>query len=989
MKKRLFSAILSLCMVLMLVPAWAAEDVPADSNAAAQDGKIDTQEELVAALAAAKSGETVSLGGDITLMDADDTVKNAAIVTVPSGVTLDGAGFTVTAGAWKKTGENHMLSVEGATEKTTIKNVTLVGNEKTKSGIHVYNSDDVALEGVTVQNCGNAALIVNGSKVTATGLKTSGNAWGAVNVDNNTGDEAAETSFVLDDTSVLEESSKIWTELPADEENPVITVPDSWEGVGMVSEDGKTYYADKALITIGNTPYATLRDAALAAKASDTITLNGDVTVTNKGLTDWADYRAVVTLPDGVTLDGQEHTITAAADWETTAAGSAKHPILGVEAAATGVIIQDVTIVGNKNTKHGINAWTGEGTPGKLSLDNVEIKDCGTAALVVVNTEVTADGLKTSGNAWGAVNVDSTGTPKLTLENAELAENVQVWTELTEVAEGTITIDDKDFVQVTGGGSAEDESGLKGFTYFTDDMTKLGEAAITDENGAVTVYETLAQGIAGAQDGDTVKLLKDVETTQPITIQTPGVTVDGDGKTIKYTGTEDVTGGTLILVAAAGNNAVIEDVTIDTDGKAEHGVQFYCVTGGKLSNVVINGGSYTSVMINGAEATVENSTLNPDEGAYANIEYGMGSGVTTLPEVTLDNVTGGTDLPLVYVDIEQIKENNADFAELTNEEIVEAINETLDGIQLDVDNDGNVVSPETYTVTFDANGGTVDVKSAVTNNEGKLALDELPEPERSGSYDFNGWYTQEEGGNRITINTVFEKNTTVYAQWEYTGGSNNNNNNNNNNNSNNNYNGGGNPNRITISGGNNGNQEMAFADVLSGQWYYDAVKYVFDQGLMNGTSDTTFEPDATTSRGMIVTILYRLDDQPVVPVSGFSDVAADQYYSKAISWATTRNIVKGYGDGRFGPDDAITREQMATILYRYAQYKGYSVTGAADFAQYSDADAVSSYATDAMAWAVGTGIINGTDGTVLLPQDTATRAQVAQILTRFCQMFVK
>lgn len=653
--------------------------------------------------------------------------------------------------------------------------------------------------------------------------------------------------------------------------------------------------------------------------------------------------------------------------------------------------VQDVTIVGNKNTKHGINAWTGEGTPGKLSLNNVEIKDCGTAALVVVNTEVTADGLKTSGNAWGAVNVDSTGTPKLTLENAELAENVQVWTELTEVAEGTITIDDKDFVQVTGSGSAQDESGLKGFTYFTDDMTKLGEAAITDENGAVTVYETLAQAIAGAQDGDTVKLLKDIETTQSINIQTPGITVDGDGKTIKYTGTEDVPGGTLVLVNAAGNNTVIEHVTIDTNGKAKHGVQFYCVTGGKLSDVAIDGGSYTSVMVNGAEATVENSVLNPDEDAYANIEYGMGSGVTTLPKVTLDNVTGGTDLPLLYVDMEQIKQNNADFADLTNEEIVDAINETLTGITLDVDEDGNVVAPQTYTVKFDANGGTVDVKSAVTNNEGKLTIDKLPEAERSGNYEFNGWYTQEEGGKKITLNTVFEKDTTVYAQWEYTGrdddDEDNDYNNNRGNSSSNSS--SGNPNRITISGGNNTNQTMSFADVASGQWYYDAVKYVFEKGLMNGTSNTTFEPNATTSRGMIVTILYRLDGQPVVPVSGFADVAADQYYSKAISWATTRNIVKGYGDGRFGPDDAITREQMAAILYRYAQYKGYSVTGAADFAQYSDAGSVSSYATDAMAWAVGTGIINGTDGAVLLPQDTATRAQAAQILTRFCQMFIK
>ena len=199
--------------------------------------------------------------------------------------------------------------------------------------------------------------------------------------------------------------------------------------------------------------------------------------------------------------------------------------------------------------------------------------------------------------------------------------------------------------------------------------------------------------------------------------------------------------------------------------------------------------------------------------------------------------------------------------------------------------------------------------------------------------------------------------------------------------------------RVTVSAtfvaeGSQGTQ-MPFTDVASGEWYYEAVQYVYDNELMNGMSATTFEPNSTTTRGMIVTMLYRLENEPTAASAGFTDVAAGQWYTDAVNWAAANNIVNGYGDSQFGPTDTITREQMAAILYRYAQYKGYDVTASANLSAYTDAASVSSYAVSAMQWAVGEGLINGVTNTTLVPGGSATRAQVAAILMRFCENVAK
>ena len=183
-------------------------------------------------------------------------------------------------------------------------------------------------------------------------------------------------------------------------------------------------------------------------------------------------------------------------------------------------------------------------------------------------------------------------------------------------------------------------------------------------------------------------------------------------------------------------------------------------------------------------------------------------------------------------------------------------------------------------------------------------------------------------------------------------------------------------------------EPLPFDDVDDGDWFADAVRFVYENGMMNGVSETSFAPHATTSRSMIVTILYRLEGEPVVDYAmDFTDVAGDAYYAEAVRWAASEGIVGGYGGGLFGSEDAVTREQLAAILYRYAVYKGYDVSIGEDtnILSYADFADLSEYAIPAMQWACGAGIVNGTSESTLTPQGEATRAQVAAMLMRFCE----
>lgn len=257
----------------------------------------------------------------------------------------------------------------------------------------------------------------------------------------------------------------------------------------------------------------------------------------------------------------------------------------------------------------------------------------------------------------------------------------------------------------------------------------------------------------------------------------------------------------------------------------------------------------------------------------------------------------------------------------------------------------------TYTLTFETNGGSTISK--VTKNKGTSIDLAQYAPTKSGAT-FEGWYADKGLTKKIT-SVKLDANTTVYAKWT----------------------------EAPVSG-------LPFGDVKTADWFYNDVKYVYEKGMMAGTAADVFAPNATTTRAMIVTILYRLEGSPAVTgTSAFVDVPAGQWYTDAVNWAAANQIVKGTSATTFAPNDSITREQMAAILYRYAQYKGYDVTKQADLSGYSDNGQVSAYAKDALAWANAAKLINGVTNTTLAPQGNATRAQVSAILHRFCDGVVK
>ena len=342
-------------------------------------------------------------------------------------------------------------------------------------------------------------------------------------------------------------------------------------------------------------------------------------------------------------------------------------------------------------------------------------------------------------------------------------------------------------------------------------------------------------------------------------------------------------------------------------------------------------------------------------------------------------------------------------------------------------------APTEFIVTFDGNGGTPSVGSMTTTDR---KLTSLPSASRSGSYSFYGWYTEKSGGTKITTDTVFHANATVYAHWTYTGG------------------GGGGYNppvtyytlRFETGGGsdipsvqgtyntyidltkyvptwrghafigwysersltnkvsgvyltkdmtvyagwrvdeNPGTDVNPFTDISEKDWFYGDVMFVYENGLMLGTSKTLFSPHGTVMRGMMATILWRMEGSPVPKgKNSFTDVEAGKWYADAITWTAENGIFAGYGKDKFGPDDPITREQLAAIFYRYADYKGYDLTVKGDLDKFKDADKITDYAKTAMQWAVGSGLVKGKSGNLLDPQGTATRAEIAAMLHRFIE----
>lgn len=282
-----------------------------------------------------------------------------------------------------------------------------------------------------------------------------------------------------------------------------------------------------------------------------------------------------------------------------------------------------------------------------------------------------------------------------------------------------------------------------------------------------------------------------------------------------------------------------------------------------------------------------------------------------------------------------------------------------------------------YTVKFETNGaGNVSTQTVIKNGVAK----EPAEPKKDG-YIFDGWYLSNDFAEKYDFKSKVTKNLTLYAKWTEDKAPADDKDDNN------------------TPGDNDGKDNptdndkhdcpsMNFDDLDINQWYHLDTDYVLSNGLMNGTDTKIFAPNENLTRAMLVTVLYRNEGEPAVDESGpFIDVEENAYFKNAVSWAHKNGIVKGISETEFAPDINITREQIAAMIYRYAQFKGIDVSDAAsaDITAYGDFASISDYAAEPVRWAVGSGLINGRDESSLSPKENATRAEIAAILHRFIE----
>lgn len=252
-----------------------------------------------------------------------------------------------------------------------------------------------------------------------------------------------------------------------------------------------------------------------------------------------------------------------------------------------------------------------------------------------------------------------------------------------------------------------------------------------------------------------------------------------------------------------------------------------------------------------------------------------------------------------------------------------------------------------YTVSFETNGGNDIASKTVTKNS---VIKEPESPIKAG-FDFEGWYTDKGLKTKYDFTEKVTKNFTLYAKWTEK---------------------------------DNGEWKNPFTDVKENDWFYDSVKYAYENDLMKGISNTEFAPDSEVTRAMFVTVIYRMENEPQTGKCAFTDVESGSYYESAVAWANENGIVSGISEDCFAPNEPITREQMAAIIYRYAEFKGYDITTSSN-TSYTDNDNISYYAKDAVIWAAEKSVMTGnTDGS-FAPKANTTRAQVASVFMRMVE----
>lgn len=595
----------------------------------------------------------------------------------------------------------------------------------------------------------------------------------------------------------------------------------------------------------------------------------------------------------------------------------------------------------------------------------------------------------------------STAAPENTKGSFVINNGVTINGDVKNPSAGTVEITDATVtgtVSNTGSGSmAVTESKVGSFDETNNiifiDSSKTDGTSIPNSNigdavamiGA-TPYDTFDAAITAAKSGQTIRLMKNVEVDHAVTIPA-GVTLDG-GKNTTITLTTKLDKGAFIT--AGGDNVTIRNITINTNGNAKHGVQFYCVKDGEMDKVTVNGGYYTSVIVNGAEATIKNSTLNLDDGkGYANIEFAVGDGVTTVPKVTIENVTTTPDKPVVYMDNTTFTriQGLEGMSKITREEL--NANNVTGAFLYYYDSTASDPDDTLPVITFNPTEGSIadSAKEQKINISGHL--DSLPTASRSG-YRLDGWYTEAEGGEKITTDTLFTENTTVYAQWSKKSSSSSR------------YDG-----YITIINPKNG--EVSVSD----DWAYeddkitltitpddgyevDKIEIVDDEGDKIDAKKVEDKDDKYTFRmancDVTVTVTFKeegkttedtdkeedKDDEETTELN-FTDVKESDWFFKGVEYVVDKDIMSGVSENEFAPAGKLTRAMLVQMLYNMESRPACDAENA-----FMDVP-VGQWYTDAVIWANDAKIVSGMGEGLFAPNMEITREQMVAMLYNYAK----
>ena len=465
-------------------------------------------------------------------------------------------------------------------------------------------------------------------------------------------------------------------------------------------------------------------------------------------------------------------------------------------------------------------------------------------------------------------------------------------------------------------------------------------------------FSTSAAHALTVPDGTTIVLVgtNTITSTYGGTGITSGVTFDGD-VSIEGTGKLTVTGGSGADLHSAGLYAINNDT----------------ITVGGSVTVNANGGSAGIAMSCGIVTSTGGLVINDSANVIATAASGPGLGYgSQLGSLTINGgtfTTSGEDCAITHTTYTvptgykyYVNTTPApSTTQLTGDGTSTVIDDTYKYVKVTAPvppappSDGGGLTA--YTVKFDTNGGNAVANQSITNG-GKAV--KPANPSKDG-YTFAGWYSNSALTTEYNFNTMVTRNITIYAKWTE----------------------------------NDATDEWVnpFIDVKEGDWFYGDVEYVVTNGLFNGTGGNTFSPKITMTRGMVVTVLGRLAGIDIADYAGesFGDVDTAQYYAPYVKWAADKGIVNGVGDNKFAPDSDISRQDLAVILARYAEIMGLTMKQTLQNVVFVDSDAIAEYAVDAVGMMVRAGVINGKDDGSFDPTASATRAEVAAMLHRFCE----